>query len=293
MDNQKLISVKDLSPEELRRWQLKLLEILVYFRDFCESHQLRFYLSAGTCLGAVRHHGFIPWDDDLDVVMPRPDYDKLLKLWDKEADVSKFVCCVTNAKQSSRFPMATIRSTDTTCIYDHSVDDDICQGLKIDVEFLDGVPNNKLLRMSNWACAKLFALFRAQRVPLRFGTPIQRKIAKMLLWLVPSSEKRWLISNWCEKRMKSMPYNGDCKYVRYLGVRPFLKNAYSDVVYVDFEGYKMPIPRGYDNHLKSLYGNYMELPPKEKRQPATDNLVFYDLNHGYLEYRGKYYCVNN
>ena len=92
MEKQKLISVKDFTPEELRKWQMKLLEILVYFRDFCDSHNLRFYLAGGTSIGAVRHHGFIPWDDDIDVQMPRDDYEKLLKIWDKEADTSRFVC---------------------------------------------------------------------------------------------------------------------------------------------------------------------------------------------------------
>ena len=77
----KLIYLKDVSPEELRRWQLKILDILVYFKDFCEKHNLTFYLSYGTMLGAVRHNGFIPWDDDIDVSMPREDYDKLYDLW--------------------------------------------------------------------------------------------------------------------------------------------------------------------------------------------------------------------
>ena len=91
-NDSRLISVKDFSSEELRRWQMRLLEILVYFRDFCEAHDLKFMLAAGTCLGAVRHHGFIPWDDDLDVQMPREDYDKLVKIWNEEADTSRFVC---------------------------------------------------------------------------------------------------------------------------------------------------------------------------------------------------------
>ena len=296
MDNngtKKLISVKSFSPEELRKWQMKLLEILVYFRDFCEAHKLRFYLSAGTCLGAVRHHGFIPWDDDLDVAMPRPDYDKLLELWDKEADTSKFICSVTNKERCARFPMATIRSVNTTCIYDHSVNDDICQGLKIDVEFLDGVPENRIHALFNKVCARVFALLNAQRVPMRFGNDFQRKASKWILRIISNKNIRWKVSKWCERRIKAIPFYSDCKYVRDLGVRPFLKEAYSDVIYMDFEGYKMPIPKGYDNHLKSLYGNYMELPPLEKRQPATDNLVFYDLDHSYLDYRGKYYCIES
>ena len=74
---EKLIRVQDFNAEELAKWHEKLLEDLVYFRDFCDSHNLRFYLSAGTLLGAIRHKGFIPWDGDIDVQMPRRDYEKL------------------------------------------------------------------------------------------------------------------------------------------------------------------------------------------------------------------------
>ena len=87
----KLISVKDFSPEELRKWQFKLLDILVYFRDFCDSHGLRFFLAGGTCLGAVRHNGFIPWDDDVDVQMPRDDYEKFLEIAPKELKKEYFL----------------------------------------------------------------------------------------------------------------------------------------------------------------------------------------------------------
>lgn len=148
MEENKMMSLKNASPEELRKWQFGLLDILVYFRDFCKEHNLKFYLAGGTRLGAIRHQGFIPWDDDVDVQMFREDYDRLIELWDKEADTSRFVCQVSNKDRSSRFPMATVRSVNTTCIYDHSVNDDFCQGLKIDVEFLDVVPKgmiNKIL----------------------------------------------------------------------------------------------------------------------------------------------------
>ena len=72
-----LIKLADFTPAELRAWQKRLLEILVYFSDFCQKHQLKFYLAYGTLLGAIRHKGFIPWDDDVDVQMPREDFEKL------------------------------------------------------------------------------------------------------------------------------------------------------------------------------------------------------------------------
>lgn len=288
MNDQKLISVKDFSPEELRKWQLKLLEILVYFRDFCQAHQLRFFLSAGTCLGAIRHKGFIPWDDDLDVQMPRPDYDKLIEIWDKEADTSKFVCSVTTKDECSRFPMAVIRSVNTTCIYEHSVNDDFCQGLKIDVEFLDGVPDGVCRYFWANSCAKLLALVRAQRVPNR-KSGLLRMLSKLILKFLPKPVL-WHLSVFLEKQIKKVPFDGNVKWVRYLTCKGAAKSCFNTTEWVDFEGYKMPIPGGYDQYLRNAYGDYMQLPPEKSRVPATDNLVFYDLDHCYLDYKGIQYC---
>lgn len=286
----KLISVKDFTPEELRKWQLKLLEILVYFRDFCEAHDLRFTLAAGTMLGAVRHKGFIPWDDDLDVQMPRKDYEKLVELWNKDADTSKFRCERTDANKCVKFQMTVARSMDTTCIYDHSVNEDICQGLKIDVEFLDGVPNGKFDRTINYICAKFIALLRAGRVPNRMSKTV-KLFSKLILTLLPSNSVRWKISRILEKRLMKYDFDGDYEYVRYLGTPMRKKSSYDGVIYTDFEGYKMPIPKGYDEILKAYYGDYMQFPPEDKRKPAIDNIVFYDLDHSYLDYKGKFYCV--
>ncbi len=285
-----LISVKDFSPEELRKWQLKLLDILIYFRDFCEEHGLKFMLAAGTCLGAVRHNGFIPWDDDLDVQMPREDYDKLVGLWDKYADKSRFRCERTDENRSVMFPMTVVRSVNTTCIYDHSVNkSDICQGLKIDVEFLDGVPDEKWKKVFNKACAMMLALLRTERPPQR--EPLfYRVMGRFLLFILPTHKIRWTISNWCEKQIKKFKF-GTTQYVRYLSCALRPSKSFEKIIYVDFEGYKMPIPEGYDQMLRAAYGDYMQLPPEDKRTPATDNLVFYDLDHSYLDYKGKYYCV--
>ncbi len=289
MDNQKLISVADFSPEELRKWQLKLLEILVYFRDFCQENNLRFFLAAGTSLGAVRHKGFIPWDDDVDVTMPREDYDKLIKIWNKKADTSRFVCEVTRKDYCAKFPMAVIRSVNTTCIYDHSVDDDICQGMKIDVEFLDGLPNSSFGQKINENCAFVFALMRGQRVPARPAKKY-KIIAKVLLTLFPTKSIRYAISNLCEKRLKKFKFS-ESEYVRYLFSSKKKREWYDDVKYLEFEGYQMPVPIGVEKVLTAGYKDYMQFPPEEKRKPATKNLFFYDLDHSYLDYKGKKYCV--
>ena len=290
MNNQQLISAKNFTPEELRKWQLKLLEILVYFRDFCESHNLRFYLAAGTCIGAVRHHGFIPWDDDLDVQMPRKDFEKLFELWERDADKSRFRCERTDEHKCVKFQMGLARSMDTTCIFDHSVDMDICQGLKIDIEFLDGVPNEKWKRKINEIVSKLFALLRAERVPNRKSKAV-KIMSKVLLTLFPTHRIRYKVSRMLEKYLMRYDFDGDYEYVRYLSTDLRRKCLYDKAVYLDFEGYKMPVPVGYDEYLRDQYGDYTQLPPESKRKPITDNIFFYDLDHSYLNYKGIYYCV--
>ena len=269
-----LISLKDLSPDEFRKWQMKLLEILVYFRDFCNEHDIKFFLSGGTCIGAIRHKGFIPWDDDVDVCLLREDYDKLVKIWNEEADTSRFICSVTNSKQSSRFPMATIRSVNTTCIYDHSVNDDICQGLKIDVEFLDVVPKRKIAQKIHYFFEGLLGLLRTQRYPKRLS-PIMTLKSKLVLAVFPTTRLRWIVSCFCEKivKMFNPPKEGD--FVRYLICRTHPVSFFKDdVEWVDFEGEKMPVVKEYDRFLRTVYGDYMQLPPEEKRHIHAINYYY-------------------
>lgn len=284
---QSLINMQSFSEDEIRRWQEKLLEILVYFKSFCEENNLRFYLSSGTLLGAVRHKGFVPWDDDVDVVMPREDYERLYELWPQKADVSRFSCLRTTKDQCVKFPMTVIKSEDTTCVFDHSQDLDISQGIKLDVGHLDGVPGNRIGAMLNWLLILLLGLFRAQRVP-NHARKSERIIARILLWLVPTPKMRYKVVLFCEKQITKNKF-ADCEKVRYLTEPVLRREWYDKTGYLEFEGHMMPAPVGYDGCLKAKYGDYMSFPPIEKRCPFTKNIVFYDLDNGYLKYKGSKY----
>ena len=287
-NDEKLIRVADFSSEEMKAWQGKLLEILVYFQEFCDKHHLRFWLSYGTLIGALRHNGFVPWDDDIDVQMPREDYDKLYELWKLDADNTKFSCCKTTKGHCIHFPQTHIRHNGTTCIYEHSKDFDENQGMKIDVDFLDGVPNSKVLRLKQFFYARLFGLYTTQRVP-NLASKGVKAIAKIMLMVVSAPVLRDKIWMYAEKQMKKYPFDKS-DYVRYMGSKLARREWYDKTLYVDFEGHKMPIPCGYDYLLRDEYGDYMTPPPVDKRIPIT-KVVFYDLNKSYKAYKGIYYCV--
>ena len=110
MENQKLY---EFTPETLRKLQLKELDTLVYFKEFCDKNNLLFYLCGGCCIGSLRTGGFIPWDDDIDILMPRDDYEKLYKLWDNDKH-ERFKLLRTDEKIFTGNIFTTIVDTETT-----------------------------------------------------------------------------------------------------------------------------------------------------------------------------------
>lgn len=282
------------SKDELRNLQLKNLEMLLYFKNFCDENNLTFYFCGGCCIGAVRHGGFIPWDDDIDVFMKREDYEKLGELWSKKADTEKYSYCRPSEVKNYKNLFATINDNNTTFIKTHQASLDINHGLVLDILPLDGYPNSKLKRANQIFWALVYSLFCAEMVPENHGKLV-KAIGKVGLMLFRSSKTRYKIWSFAEKKMKQYKIS-DCDNITELCSGPFYmmkkypKSAFDKPIYKKFEGYEMPLPCGYDTYLKTAFGEYLRLPPKEKRVPHHD-VVFCDLNNSYKKYKGKYYCV--
>lgn len=282
------------SPEELRALQQKGLEMLLYFKQFCEEHNLLFYFCGGCCIGTLRHGGFIPWDDDVDVFMPRKDYEKLAELWPKYADTERYSYCRTDAATYTRILPTTIRDNNTTFIRTRQYDLDINHGLMIDILPLDGCPSGRFARKMQIFWALLFSMFNTQEAPVSKGK-LFNIAGRILLTIFHSQKARYRVWRFAEKKMSQYKIE-DCDHITELCARyqymtnEYPKEAFEAAVYKEFEGYQMPIPKGYDTYLKMAFGDYMQLPPEEARI-AKHDVVLCDLENSYRKYKGQYYCI--
>ena len=281
-----------LSPEQLKKAQNRMLSMLLYFQSFCDEHGLLFYLHGGAAIGAIREHGFVPWDDDIDVLMPRPDYERFCQLWDEFGNKDRYVLCRTNEKINYHHPCASLRDPNTTFICNYNQNIEMCHGIAIEFGPLDGCPKSRIAHLRQLFNAFLFVLFNTQRLPNNKGGVI-RKLSWLAYKIFRSDTTRYKIWSHAERQISRYSWN-DCDHVAELrGTIKYMFNEYpkewfDHAVYFDFEGYKVPVMAGYDGYLRGIFGDYMKRPPAPE-QIAKHDIVYADMDHPYTDYRGIYY----
>ena len=266
--------------------QSKLVEMLEWFHDFCKKNDLRYYIIAGTMLGAVRHGGFIPWDDDIDVGMPRKDYEKLRQI-SAEQQKEKYMFEYPS-KENSRFPYLWAKLFDTTTSVIEIQRDRVKRGIYIDIFPLDGIGNAYNEAVDN---------FQPIKRKLSLNTIVSCSVLKRRKWYKNAAVVAGrLISPLFVNRHKlrinldilCQKYDfDDCEFVCNLmggsNEKGIVKKDYfgkpTEVKFENIIVYGLEAPDGY---LKSLYGSYMELPPIEKRISYHD-MELCDLKKGYME----------
>ncbi|MGI6665307.1 MAG: LicD family protein [Christensenellaceae bacterium] len=271
-------------PMELEELKQVELGILKSFHAFCEKNSLRYYLCGGTLIGAIRHKGFIPWDDDIDLMMPRPDFMKLYELVKEDDMLDEFYkvdCSYSNPNALT----ACIRIYDirTELTFDN-FRMPYTLGCWVDVFPLDGLPDSESKRNMHFKSMRLLKDIYYLSIT-KFGGKRRSKLVSILQYgllpilpftRIPSNAQytKWL-DNVCRK------YDYDkCNYVGVLEGRAvekeaMLKEKMEPAVSVEFEGSHFWAMANYDEYLQNLYGDYMQLPPKEERVSRHEIRTFW------------------
>ena len=251
------------------------LAILDNVSAFCEKNNIRYYLCGGTLLGAIRHKGFIPWDDDIDICMPRPDYECFIKLYSNK-NTNYTVISNRLGTLSAPFTKVVDISTEVHNKYDTS---DRTEHLWIDIFPVDGLPEdlNKVKTIYDKCNIYRHILLLSDSI-LGEGTSIFRKYMKYILKPLANLYGKQRCINNIERIAMSYEY-GSTPYIGGItnglyGVGERMKlSEYEVPILVEFEQRQFPTFSCWKQYLTNLYGKYMVLPPKNKRK--THDMVVY------------------
>lgn len=259
----------------LKRLQEQELEMMVQIDRICKKYNLTYYLMGGTLIGAVRHQGFIPWDDDIDLGMPRPDYEKFLSIAEKELGTD-FGILNPYKTEGYQYAFTKVINKKMKILYKSNMQIKKWN-IWIDIFPLDSMPQNKIL----FSVRKYWLLYRRCMVMLSafedvVGTEQKKRpfYENIMLWSgkhinfsrILDTRKQVLKFN---QSLKRYPYDKGPYMVNAMGLYKFktvfLREVYGKPTYLSFEGHMFQVPEQYDYFLRRLYGDYMQVPPENKR----------------------------
>ena len=265
--------------------QTKLLDMLKWFHDYCVKHEITYYALGGTLLGAVRHQGFIPWDDDIDIGLPRKDYEKLIECMSKE-EPGRYILETPGENKDFVYPFCKIYDTKTTLV-EHTRYK-TRRGIYLDIFPLDGIGNTPAESRKNYKKI-LFRLkvHRAKIYTFSQGTSLFKFTAILIARCIPETAKTLKKRVGKINRLCAAKSFEEYRYVGNLlgvwGYREIAERAwFGQPKLFSFEDMQICGPADAHAYLTGIYGDYMQLPPEEKRVSSHDYLLL-DLEKSYLE----------
>ena len=259
-----------------------LLAYILEVDRICKKHNIKYFLAGGTLLGAIRHNGFIPWDDDADVMMLREDYDKFLKVAQDELPSNLFVQN-PRTEELNHHVFTKIRMDNTLFATRHTGKFmNMHNGIFIDILSQDNTSNNKLIQNLHIYTtlitrSMVFNKWAKKKMKTGGKHPILCKMANYMKDKCSYKFLEYLQDNtitlFKDNKKSRYLYDGMGRNLRR-GVFP--KEWLEEVIYVDFEGYKLPVPKYYDEYLTYLYGDYMQMIPVSQRR-TSHSIVLMDL----------------
>ena len=264
--------MKQMDDKELKQ---VLLNILIEFDKICKENDIKYSLCGGTLIGAIRHKGFIPWDDDIDVIMTKDNYDKLLSIVDNYSN-ERFKFVNNDINDEYYYPFLKLIDSNTYVEEKYKPIKDY--GLYIDIFYYVNVPNNKIKLKLFWYKMKYYKFLISGYAFKNTEEKVKHKFVKMI---GKSIAKIYGLKRIIRKYDKTInKYNGlECKSVMdnwpcYDYSKEFLnKNSFNDYESASFENHDFLIFKEYDSILKNMYGDYMQLPDEKDR-----------VNHGLKGY---------
>ena len=257
-------------------------EILDVVHEVCQKHGLRYSLAYGTLIGAVRHKGFIPWDDDIDLVMPREDYERFLEVW-KESAPEGYV--LQNGRTDADFTQnfTKIRKDHTAFVQSETEKNvKYHKGVFVDIFPGDRVAQGSVARKIQYV---LFAVSLLYSRGFASGSGGVIGLTEKILLLVPRKLHQ-PIRNWAEKTAQMWNKNENANFVFPSTIVDaglhYPADMFSGLKTIDFGGKDYSCVADYDRILRVNYGDYMQLPPEEERTWKHHPLVL-DFEHNYEE----------
>lgn len=273
--------LRQLTADETKRLKETLLDIHSYIINVCDKYGITVMLGGGSCLGAVRHKGYIPWDDDLDLMMPRKDYEKLISLYNRGVISQKYQFVFPNPYIDVKNNFLKVFLNDTTYLEIFDDKDSFMSGIFIDIFPIDYAPENNYIRKFRaflsdglqFICTcTLYSQYPSENLKLFYGQDkdaYKRYKTRIFIGSIFSvfSHCRWVYLfdklNKKSKASKLMTVPTGRKHYLH---ETLPANVFIPAIECEFEGVKSYIPNGYHQYLSNLYGDYMQLPPENKRE---------------------------
>lgn len=269
---------------DVRAIQLKQLEILKAVADVCERNGLRYCLDGGTCLGAIRHQGFIPWDDDVDIGMPREDFDRFRQIAPQELPEHLQVLDFEKVRHSPQLHLK-VHDIRSTLISKYSFPfPDAHTGVFIDIFSYDAIPPAGLAR--RWWLLRKDVLMRVNWLLRTYSR--SDSLSEKLVGAAAGLLRRCLPFNWASLRLEKMLRRRDISTektaVLLVGRKrfEFPSACLLERAWVPFEDGQFPCPADYETYLTLHYGDWRTLPPEERRR-HTHSILYISLDKSYLD----------